>query len=204
MLLRNESITEYEGLADPDGGSVDAPIPDFPGLYKEHFHFVWSSARHLGATPDTIDDVVQDVFMVAHAKLGTLRRPESLRSWLYGIIRRTLSTYRRARRLRDAAEMRLGAELKVNFLPIASPLELMERNTDIELLKRVLAEMSELKREIFIMVEILGMTVPEVTQGLGIPLDTAYSRLRKARLAFNAVLARLEAWEGGTLPLCRA
>ena len=203
MFLRNESIVDFVGLAGP----VDEPINpsiDFQDFYKEHFNFVWSSARHLGASEDAIDDVVQDVFMVAHAKLGTLRRPESLRSWLYGIIRRTLSTYRRARRLRDAAEMRLGAELKVNTPFIASPLELVERSSELELLQQVLAELDAAKREILVMVEILGMTVPEVVQVLAIPLDTAYSRLRKARMSFNRVLAKNSEWSGGYRELCRA
>jgi len=42
-------------------------------------------------------------------------------------------------------------------------------------------------------VEILEMTVPEVVQGLDIPLNTAYSRLRLARHDFEEGLARHEA-----------
>jgi RNA polymerase sigma-70 factor (ECF subfamily) len=165
-------------------------VPPFQAIYKQYLDFVWSSARHLGAGPDVIDDVVQDVFIVIHAKLATLQRPEALRSWIYGIVRRTVSDYRRSRRTRDAAGARLGAEPKSSH---PSPLDMAERNDDLSLLESVLAELDEPKREVFLMVEILEMTVPEVVQGLDIPLNTAYSRLRLARQDFEEALARHEA-----------
>src|SRR5260221_3342385 len=71
-------------------------VPPFAEIYKQYFDFVWSSARHLGVGGAAIDDVVQEVFIVIHAKLHTLQHPESLRSWIYGIARRTVSGHRRA------------------------------------------------------------------------------------------------------------
>ena len=200
MLIGHEFTNDFAGIIPavvPNPGPGTDPktvrVPDLQAIYKEYFNFVWSTARHLGATADAIDDVVQDVFMVVHSKLSTLQRPESLRSWIYGIIRRTLSDYRRARRIRNAAEAKLGAEIKSNQPSHASPLENTERNAGLELLQRILSELDDPKREIFIMVEILEMTVPEVVQVLAIPLDTGYSRLRKARLYFDEALARHEA-----------
>lgn len=179
------------------------PVPTLQAIYKEYFNFVWSSARHLGAGGDAIDDVVQDVFVVIHAKLATLQRPEALRSWIYGIVRRTVSDYRRSRRTRDEARARLGAELKSNRPSQPSPLEMAERNSELELLESVLAELDEQKREVFVMVEILEMTVPEVVQALEVPLNTAYSRLRMARQCFEEALARHEAGDEENRRPCR-
>jgi RNA polymerase sigma-70 factor (ECF subfamily) len=165
-------------------------VPPFHAIYKQYLDFVWSSAGHLGAGTDAIDDVVQDVFIVIHAKLATLQRPEALRSWIYGIVRRTVSDYRRSRRTRDAAGASLDVEPRSSQ---PSPLEVAERNADLELLERVLAELDETKREVFVMVEVLEMTVPEVVQALDVPLNTAYSRLRLARQSFEEALARHEA-----------
>ena len=100
-----------------------------------------------------------------------------------------MSDYRRSRRSRDAAGASLGAEPKLNQ---PSPLDMAERNADLELLESVLTELDEPKREVFVMVEILEMTVPEVVQALDIPLNTAYSRLRLARQAFEDALAKHE------------
>jgi RNA polymerase sigma-70 factor (ECF subfamily) len=179
--------------ADRDPGLSRASVPSFQAIYKHYFDFVWSSARHLGAAVDAVDDVVQDVFVVIHARLATLQNPEALRSWIYGIVRRTVSDYRRSRRNRDAASARLGVEVKSTGCAQPSPLDLTERNAELELLEGILAELDEPKREIFVMVEVLEMTVPEAVQALEIPLNTAYSRLRLARKLFEEALARHEA-----------
>jgi RNA polymerase sigma-70 factor (ECF subfamily) len=181
----------------PPGADVDpelsnSPVPSFEDIYKQNVDFVWSSARYLGIDKDAVDDVVQDVFVVIHSKLATLQRPQALRSWIYGIVRRTASDYRRSKRTRDAAGARFGAEIKLSQPSQASPLEMVERKAELDLLEIVLAELDEPKREIFVMVEILEMTVPEVVRVLEIPLNTAYSRLRMARQSFEDALARQE------------
>ncbi len=189
--------------ADPDPGLSLSPVPTFQTIYKQYFDFVWSSARHLGAARDAIDDVVQDVFIVIHAKLATLRHPEALRSWIYGIVRRTVSDYRRSSRARDAAGARLGAEIKSIRPSQPSPLDMAERNAELDLLESVLADLDEPKREVFVMVEVLEMSVPEVVQSLEIPLNTAYSRLRMARQSFEEALARHEARDEENRRPCR-
>jgi RNA polymerase sigma-70 factor (ECF subfamily) len=189
--------------ADLGPGMSALAVPNLKTIYKEYFPFVWWSARHLGAASDAVDDVVQDVFIVIHNRLATLQRPEALRSWIYGIVRRTVSDYRRSKRTRDAAGAKLSTELKSVRVSQPSPLEIAERNSDLELLESVLAELDEAKREIFVMVEVLEMTVPEVVQVLEIPLNTAYSRLRLARQDFEETLAQHEARDEENRNPCR-
>ena len=206
MIMGSKSTAHAPAIlpnADSNPDISSSPVPTLKAIYKEYFDFVWSSARHLGAAGDVIDDVVQDVFIVIHSKLATLQRPEALRSWIYGIVRRTVSDYRRSRRTRDAAGARLGAELKSSRPSQPSPLDMAERNAELELLESVLAELDEPKREVFVMVEVLEMTVPEVVQALEIPLNTAYSRLRMARQSFEEALARHEARDEENRRPCR-
>jgi RNA polymerase sigma-70 factor (ECF subfamily) len=59
-----------------------------------------------------------------------------------------------------------------------------------------LAELDQPKREVFVMVEVLEMTVPEVALALEIPLNTAYSRLRLARKLFDEALAKWHSLHG--------
>lgn len=164
-------------------------VPDFETLYDQYFRFVWISARRLGVHPDAIDDVVQEVFIVIHSKLPTLRQPDSLRSWIYGIVRRTASSHRRAgRKWQDVFALPAGESPAATAEP--SPLDFTVRNSQLELLSSVLASLSEAKREVFILAELEEMTVPEIAAALEIPVNTAYSRLRHARQDFEAVLAR--------------
>ncbi len=178
-----------------DSGSVLSAVPPFHQVYKQHFDFVWSVARHLGVGPDAMDDVVQESFIVIHSRLHTLERPESLRSWIYGVVRRTASAHHRSRRTRDAAGAAIAVEGELGAPP-ATPFELTEKNAERELLVNLLAQLDETKREVLVLVELQEMTVPEVAEALEIPVNTAYSRLRTARQAFDAILARHEARQG--------
>jgi RNA polymerase sigma-70 factor, ECF subfamily len=136
------------------------------------------------------------VFIVVHSRLHTLEDPEALRSWIYGVVRRSASNHRRTRRLRDIAcgTGAGGAELES---PGPTPLDLTEKSAEVELLASLLAQLDEPKREVFTLVELEEMTVPEVAEALDIPLNTAYSRLRAARQAFETALARHEARTSG-------
>jgi RNA polymerase sigma-70 factor (ECF subfamily) len=71
-----------------------------------------------------------------------------------------------------------------------TPFDLTEKNDKVKLLFSLLEELDEPKREVFAMVEIDELTVPEVADILQIPLNTVYSRLRAARQAFEDALAR--------------
>lgn len=174
--------------AAPGQSSTSATLPPFQAIYREYFGFVWSSARRLGVEIEAIDDVVQEVFIVIHAKLGTMQKPAALRSWIYGVVRRTVSTHRRSRRA-----LARGWDSEVDATsPAPTPLESTESNQELQLLQRLLAELDEPKREVFALVELEELSIPEAAEVLEIPLNTAYSRLRAARQAFEAALARHE------------
>ena len=164
-------------------------VHSFQSVYRQYFDFVWSSARRLGVEPDSMDDLVQEVFIVIHAKLDNLEKPEALRSFIYGVVRRTVSTHRRAKRSRPVTGLTgsVGPEA-VSHSP--TPLEQTEANAELQLLGELLDQLDEPKRELFALVELEELTVPEAATLLEIPLNTAYSRLRLAREAFEAALSR--------------
>jgi RNA polymerase sigma-70 factor (ECF subfamily) len=170
------------------------PAPSFVAIYYKYFDFVWSSTKYLGVGPDGIDDVVQEVFMVIHSRLHTQQHPEAMRSWIYGIVRRTVSTHRRSSRARAGLEARWE---QARVVPPSTPLQLTERAEQVELLASLVSELDEAKREVFVAAELEEMTVPEIAEALEIPLNTAYSRLRAARQVFEERLARRATREKG-------
>jgi RNA polymerase sigma-70 factor, ECF subfamily len=181
-------------VGSPTGESAEprppTVVPPFPEIYRLYFEFVWSSARHLGVASEGIDDVVQEVFIVINAKLHTLQQPESLRSWIYGVVRRTVSSYRRTRQSKPSAGVELERLETVLGPGASTPLDAAEQTAQLELLSSILAEIDEPKREVFVLAELEEMTMPEIAEALEIPVNTAYSRLRAARAAFEAGLAR--------------
>lgn len=179
----------------PERGAHSPTVPSFQSVYRQYFDFVWSSVRRLGVEPESIDDLVQDVFIVIHAKLPTMEKPEALRSFIYGVVRRTVSTHRRAKRTHPVTSLTAAASGEaVSHEP--TPLQQTEANAELQLLMSLLDELDEPKREVFALVELEELTVPEAAEVLEIPLNTAYSRLRAARGAFEAALARHKARSG--------
>jgi RNA polymerase sigma-70 factor (ECF subfamily) len=186
-----------EEQAESGASGVSAQVPSFEAIYQHYFDFVWSSTRRLGVSPPTTDDVVQEIFMVIHAKLHTLRQAHSLRSWVYGIVRRTVSHHHRSQRTKAATGAAYALEADA-FQPMSpTPLDLTTQNDQVKLLWHLLEKLDPLKREVFILAQLEEMTAPEIAEALEIPLNTAYSRLRAARLAFEEALARQNAQSPG-------
>ncbi|HKO53150.1 MAG TPA: sigma-70 family RNA polymerase sigma factor [Polyangiaceae bacterium] len=174
-----------------DPGTASATVPPFQAVYAKYFDFVWTTARRLGVDTSAIDDVVQEIFIAIHSHLHTLQRPEALKSWVYSVARRTVSNHHRAVRARGGKGTTGVSDELVSPLP--TPFEVTQKNSDLQVLANLLTELEETKREIFALVELEEMTVPEAADALDIPINTAYSRLRAARLAFEAAVDRHDA-----------
>lgn len=66
------------------------------GIYDRHADRVHDMCLHMLRDHDEAADVCAEVFLVAFARLGQLRDPQRLRSWLFAIARHEV--YRRSRR----------------------------------------------------------------------------------------------------------
>jgi RNA polymerase sigma-70 factor, ECF subfamily len=163
------------------------PVPSFRELCARYFEFVWKCARAFGSKPDEIDDVVQDVFLVAQRRHADLKEERLARSWIYSITRRVVSSQRRRRRERDS---RAGADVDALSSPEQSPLAAAEHNLEVRVLSTLLDGMDERKREVFVLSEILEMSGREIAETIGVPMNTVYSRLRAAREEFDAAAQR--------------
>jgi len=168
-------------------------VPAFAEIYRTYFSFVWSSSRRLGVNESEMDDVVQEIFITINGRLPTLEQPESLRSWIYSIVRRTVSSYHRAKRAKNASTATLSAEPEMHYPQTPSPQQLAEHSDQIKLLWSLLENIDATKREVFVLAELDEMTVPEIASALEVPLNTVYSRLRAARLELEAALQRQNA-----------
>ena len=171
---------------DAESGPAAAPPSDFDAIYAEHFPFVWRCLRGLGVAEAGLDDAAQDVFVVVHRRFGEFRGSSSLRTWLYGIVRNVASNHRRS-------VSRKGHALPLEIEPASpapGPAEAAENAEAAELVERFLHELDVTKREVFMLVMLEEMTIPEVAGLLAIPINTAYSRLRLARRDFQRALEK--------------
>lgn len=174
-------------------GSEPAPLPDFETLYDDYADFVWRNARRLGVLPDAVDDVVQEVFLVAHRRLCDVERPQALRAWMFSIVIRVVREHRRHARRKDPAQ-RFGAVM-VDPEQLADarsncPQACAERADAVRLLHQLLSELDDTKREVFVLAELEEMTELEIAEVLGENVNTVHSRLRAARKGFENAAQR--------------
>jgi RNA polymerase sigma-70 factor (ECF subfamily) len=165
-------------------------VPTFAEVYEAHVRFVWRTLRRLGVPDSDCDDAVQDVFVVVHRRLPAFRPDAPIQHWLYRITAHIARDHRRAGRRKRAKEH--------GFIPVPdqevadpkqeSAVESLERSTAARLIAKLLQELDEPKREVFMLAELEQLTAPEIAQMLEVPLNTVYSRLRRARIEFQRAL----------------
>lgn len=165
--------------------SAKPPATGFEALFEAHHDFIRRSALALGVPARFVDDVVQDVFIVALRKLPDLDPTASARGWLYGILR---NVARRAK----AKEARTPP-LHLAPTADASPDEALDWRRAAGVVEAFLAGLDDDKREVFVLCELEGMSAPEVAAATGTKLNTVYSRLRTVRGLFAKTIARQDA-----------
>jgi RNA polymerase sigma-70 factor (ECF subfamily) len=161
-------------------------MPSFSTIFARDLGYVWTSLRRLGVPQRDLEDVSHDVFFRVYERLSDYDRERPFRPWLFGFCFRVASDYRR--RFAHQREV-LGAELE----PIDPSPDALDRLVQAEatsLAQFVLQSLELDRRAVFVMHEIDGCPIPEVAATLGIPLNTAYSRLRLAREQFADGLRR--------------
>jgi RNA polymerase sigma-70 factor (ECF subfamily) len=172
--------------------ALGAAPASFDELYREYLPFVWRTVRRLGASDSAIEDVVQEIFVAVHRSLDTFEGRSSVRTWVFGIVVHTVRNWRRAhaRRTRWIRPQELG-QIEAVADPRAE--RAVSVAFELRMLQQLLDAMSDDKREVFVLVEVGEMSVPEVAEALRINLNTAYARLRAARAEFESSLGRQRA-----------
>lgn len=179
-------------------GPEAAGRPEFARVYEQHVRFVWRTLRRLGVPYEDSDDAVQDVFLIVHRKLGDFRPEAPVKHWLFRLAAGIARDHRRTRRRKDPKQHGLipvPHDDEIADDRQQGPGELAERTAAARLIRDVLQELDLPKREVFILAELEQMTAPEMAQVLELPLNTVYSRLRRARSEFEEALMRRRARE---------
>lgn len=170
--------------------NLDAPRRVAPfrleEVYAQCFDFVWRSARRMGVAEAAVDDVVQEVFLVAHRRQADFEGRSKVETWLFAILLRVVSDHRRTLR-RKGGLAPLPETLEASG---SSPAEQAENRERVRLLHRLLDTLDDDKRAVFVLAELEQMSAPEIADALGVNSNTVYSRLRIARQKFDEALAR--------------
>lgn len=171
----------------------------FVQLYRGHAAFVWRTLRRFGVPEASLEDAMQDVFLVAHRRLRDFDGA-SPRAWLAAIARRVAADTRRRTRQHPVCDRESHHDLALARQAFERSHEERGRESAAKLVHRLMECLDDERREVFVLAELEGMSMPEVAEALEVKLNTAYSRLRSARLRVKAEYARLIAREKWRMP----
>jgi RNA polymerase sigma-70 factor (ECF subfamily) len=128
----------------------------FGALYRRHARLV-QAVLLARVAPDGVDDLVQDVFVTAMDKLGTLRDDRAFAPWIAAIARRRAADWRRRRR--DTVE------LDDSLAGVSRP------DDDAAAAREAvdaIASLPEAYRETLLLRFVAGLTGPEIAERTGL------------------------------------
>jgi RNA polymerase sigma-70 factor, ECF subfamily len=202
--MRTRSLVMISPLPEnaPQQPAAVRAVPEtglvFADVYESQFSFVWRCALRLGAPADSVDDIVQETFIVVHRRLAEFEGRSTIKTWLFGIAANIVRAHRRVDRVNQLHNRETSEDVELERVADTNegPHEIATRAEAVLVLDRLLDELDDDKREVFVLAELEQMSAPEIAQAIGVPLNTVYSRLRLARESFAAAAARHRARDG--------
>jgi RNA polymerase sigma-70 factor (ECF subfamily) len=168
-------------------------------IYEQHADFAFRSLRRFGVPDRDLADAMQEVFLIVHRALAGFEGRSSLVTWLFTICRSVARDRRRRAYRRYEVSDATIVEAEPDRGP--DPPTRLEHRRKLAELDGILDAIPEEQSLVFVLFEIERMTGDEIAEALAIPVPTVHSRLRLARAAFRAALARREAAE--RMPMLR-
>lgn len=193
-----------------DRGPEDALLVDatlagdqaaFALLVQRYERRLFGLVRHYVKNPAEVEDIAQDTFLKAFARLETFQRSSSFYTWLYRIAVNTILD-RMKRKGRSPVQIAEDPELvggrsergaedataaRLQIRPDAR----LERDEIASITRSVMDELPEIFRTVLVMRELEQMTYQEIAETLEISIGTVESRLFRARARFKNKILQL-------------
>ncbi len=138
------------------------------------------------STPDDAEDILQDVFVRIHTKLGEVRDTENVTAWVYQITRNAITDYYRQRAALGGTLTRSAEQIDecVASVPAReAQAGILRRASDefAQCMEPMLGEVPEPYREAVTLTEVEGMTQKDAAEKLGVSVSGMKSRVQRGR-----------------------
>jgi RNA polymerase sigma-70 factor (ECF subfamily) len=172
------SRPDAELVARCRAGDSDA----FEALYREHSPRLYALARRMtGSSPES-EDLLQEIFLQVHRKLGSYRGDAAVGTWLYRLAIRQCLDFLRSRQGRMGAASR---PLDDDGPNVPATRETPAARIDIE---RAVAQLPERCRTAFVLHDVEGLEHKQIADMLGVSESASKSRVFDARIKLRAML----------------
>lgn len=153
-------------------------------LFREHGADVARFIRRLlgrGTSPADADDLVQQVFIAVHRDLGNFRGDSSVRTWLFALAYRAVLMHIRANERRRRALHAFSHTQRATTGSAANPELRVSHKQELDRVLAALEAVAPAKRVVFLLYEGFGWSGKEISDRLGIPEATVWTRLFSIR-----------------------
>ena len=163
----------------------------FEHLYRTHAPRLFGLACRLVGRAEA-EDLLQEIFLTAHRKLGLYKGESALGTWLFRLATNQCFDHLRSKRARM---MQLTEAIDDEPGPVGSSAGAILGVVDRLDLERALAALPAGCRVVFVLHDVEGCEHKEIAQLLDISDGTSKSQLHKARLRLRSLLGKNERTE---------
>jgi RNA polymerase sigma factor (sigma-70 family) len=156
----------------------------FAALLQRHGPMVWQVCRNIVPSAQDAEDAFQATFLILVRKAASIRQPELLSSWLYGVACRV------SRRARAVAARRQARETDGVAMVAAKPDHEAERRDLEPVVHEELERLPDKFRAPLVLCYFQGRTSEEAARLLAWPVGTVKGRIRRAREILRGRLER--------------
>ena len=168
----------------------------FHDLIRPYERMLYLSAFSIVKNETDAEECAQDAVVNAYRNLAKFRGDAKFSTWLVTIVmNEARQKLRKAKRAREDSldEVVQGEEEEYTPAPLTDwreiPSEALERKELRETLRRAVAELPDIYRQVFTLRDLQEMNVAETAKALGVNENIVKVRLHRARMMLQKVLA---------------
>lgn len=172
--------TDFQLIKDTLSGNQEAFTVLVQRYHKRVHALAW---RKIGDF-HIAEEITQDTFLRAYNKLGTLKNPNLFAGWLYVIANRLCNTwFEKKPPYIQSLETVPIVELEEHLYTEYATVQREEQSTEkkVDLIQRLLQKLPESERIVITLFYLAESSCKEISEFLGVSLNTVKSRLHRAR-----------------------
>ncbi len=169
-------------------------------LYQEYGGAVLTIARSMVRDQELSKEIVQQTFLKAWRSASSFDQTREFSPWLYAIARRTaIDVLRREQRKPPPASGGTSSVNPVEDLPDSRTMT-FERTWEVFEVRRAIDALPTEEREVIRLSHLVGLSHPEISHKLGVPVGTVKSRSARGRKKLTLTLRHLAKTANQTPP----
>jgi RNA polymerase sigma-70 factor (ECF subfamily) len=165
----------------------DGDVARLGELFERHHRTVFDFLARMTGDRTAAEDLVQDVFVRILKYRASYRDEGSFETWMFRIVRNARADYFRTRRTAsDVTDDGFDAAS-----PAPGPASILERDDEVERVRRALLLIREDRRELIVLARYRGMKYEQIAELLDVDVGTIKVRMHRAMKELRDVFLRL-------------